>query len=602
MSGAATPKPSSDNLSKQAAALSKKKIAGSGYPDFLSSVDEAPDFHDPFSDLSLFLSQKIKQEMEEHGSAKKWSLKIQDELIKKITPDFQKKFPHYRLGIAALRKIWEKISYYSQQIQGEKEATLSDGKLNTHFFIKENLKEYIHLNNPYQLQPYHWAHQLAMKVSECIATIDGTRPKLDELTQVIWSVQRHLLANISPTKMKCPYDEFDKIDHLIVKTILEISANEPHLSQPQLQQKVKESIESLRELPAFSSSDKITSTICALLAQKLYPTSSFHTRFLAQQKNALSHFVKRHTSLCKGAHSLPDLVRRITALYSLASQLPKSLTREEIRAALRSFYFPSEPKPHLPQSVWAFISAEGMLLHAQNMSDTEEVWQAIIAAYEETAFLPSLSSQEMEFLEIVIWKRLSETEGLLEKLPYVVGQRIEEEIANILIDNPAQSFSSLVHLAVQFFQRTKELSLHKKWSEIERKIQNWTLQGDMLCRFICLDPDNNLLKLIHQKWHEQKEQKLSHLEFVSHICIEYLHAFPSLAMYAPQLSRRVWILYKYFWYASLTSPEESSFDRFLKWHAADLTTENKLPHLEEICAKTLPLVPFDPSSCKKLIG
>jgi len=109
--------------------------------EFLSSVDDSPDFHDPFSDLNLFLSQKIMQEMRESGFAKKWCVKIQEELIEKITPEFQKKFPQYRLGISALRKTWEKIAYYSQQIRHQKEAITQDGKLNIHFFIKENLKQ-----------------------------------------------------------------------------------------------------------------------------------------------------------------------------------------------------------------------------------------------------------------------------------------------------------------------------------------------------------------------------------------------------------------------------------------------------------------------------
>src|SRR5271169_6303574 len=81
---------------------------------FSSSVDEQADFYDPFSDLNLFLVQKITQEMRHCGSSKKWTLKIQEELLKKISPEFQKKFPHYRLGVAALKKTWEKIAYFSQ--------------------------------------------------------------------------------------------------------------------------------------------------------------------------------------------------------------------------------------------------------------------------------------------------------------------------------------------------------------------------------------------------------------------------------------------------------------------------------------------------------
>src|SRR5579871_6855290 len=170
------PNPSSDNFwsnsSKFVAASiainNKKKEIEDSLSELLSSIDESPEFYDPFSDLNLFLSQKIKQEMQHCGSSKKWSLKIQDELILKIAPEFQEKFPKYRLGVSALKKTWDKIAYYSEQIQHQKEALTQDGKLNIHFFIKENLKNYTALKNPIHLHPSHYAHQLAMKTSECI--------------------------------------------------------------------------------------------------------------------------------------------------------------------------------------------------------------------------------------------------------------------------------------------------------------------------------------------------------------------------------------------------------------------------------------------------
>ena len=73
---------------------------------------------------------------------KKWTLKFQENLIHKITPEFRKKFPHYRLGVMALKKTWEKVIYYTQQIEGHTEALSKDGSLNIAFFIKENLKSF----------------------------------------------------------------------------------------------------------------------------------------------------------------------------------------------------------------------------------------------------------------------------------------------------------------------------------------------------------------------------------------------------------------------------------------------------------------------------
>src|SRR5580700_4949783 len=148
MSGTKTPHPSSDNFwsnsSKFAAAsvTFNKKDKEDILAEYASAVDESPEFYDPYSDLNLFLSQKIKTEMQHCGSSKKWSLKVQEELLLKVAPDFHNKFPQYRLGVSALKKTWEKIAHFSQQIQHQKEALNADGKLNIHFFIKENLKNY----------------------------------------------------------------------------------------------------------------------------------------------------------------------------------------------------------------------------------------------------------------------------------------------------------------------------------------------------------------------------------------------------------------------------------------------------------------------------
>ena len=150
--------------------------------------------------------------------------------------------------------------------------------------------------------------------------------------------------------------------------------------------------------------------------------------------------------------------------------------------------------------MYAFISAELVLLNKdENNQPVDYVVQKIWSAYQE-AILPELKGSETNILEIVIWKSLSETEGLLEKLPYRIGQRIEEEIANLIIDNPTQSFSAIVQASVDLFRRAKELVLLKKWSEIERKIHVWAIQGDMLCRWIRLDPGSPLLKLIIEKF------------------------------------------------------------------------------------------------------
>lgn len=610
MSGTRIPHPSSDNFWSNSSKFVTSSLPISAkkreeaISDLLSAVDESPEFYDPYSELNLFLSQKIKQEMHHCGSCKKWSMKVQDELLQKIAPDFHKKFPQYRLGVSALKKTWEKVSYYTQQIQNQKEAIADDGKLNVDFFIKENLKNYASFRNPGHLHPSTYAHQLATKMSECIATIDGVRPQLDYLTKMIWSIQRHLLSGGGIEQYNSPYDEYDQIDKLIVKTILEVSARHPQIDHHELEHKVKEILLSLHDLPSFSSVDHMMGNISALIAEKLYNSATFHTFCLAEQKEAINNFIRRHNSLCKTAAyhpQLTELVRRIIALYTLARGLPKTLSEETVKSAVLAVYpKPLEDRPNLPQALYAFISAELVLMKSEEFCRSPSyVADAIWIAYREATLLPLLEGKEKDILEIAIWKSFSETEGLLEKLPYRIGQRIEEEIARTLIENPTQSFSSLVYETVNFFKRMKDLVQIKKWNEIEKKIHIWAIQGDMLCRWIRLNSESTLLRLICQKQKAQHSIQPHHT-FVSEICQEYLKSYPELAPYSGQLSLRVWILYKYAWYSLFSQDTESSFDRFLKWHScsllfsgAALDHEHLVHQLEEIVHRTLPLVPLD---------
>lgn len=580
--------PDSPQMGKvgQSSPLQKKS---SDLKEFLHPVDSAPEFHDPYSELNLFLSQKIKEEFKESGFVKKWSFYLQEKLVEKIAPEFQRKFPQYRLGIAALKKTWEKIAYFSQQIQTQKEALTDDGKLNIHFLIKENLKQYFQLKNPSGPHQQHYAHQLAMKISEYLATIDGTRPMLDHLTKTIWSAQRHLLTGNALQATRSPYDEFDKFDKLIVKAMLEITGKNPQITQKELEGKVKEAIKSLQDLPSFASIDRITANVSALLAEKLYPSSSFHTLYFLEQKTAIFNFISRHVSLYKTAAFAPqfsDLVRRTTALYTLACQLPKTLTAEEIQTAAST---PHPENPTHPQSVYAFISAELLL----TQGNKEPLW----SAYQEAKTLPPLSS---DHLEMIVWKVLGDKEALLEELPYRTGQKIDEEIAHILIDNPDQNFSTVVSRTVQFFRKAKELALSKKWPEIERKIALWTIQGDLLCRWIRIDTESNaLLKLIITQWKPQ-----AHNTSISEMTQSYLAKYPNMTPYIPQVMSRIAILYKYAWYAVFASAEESSLDRFIQWHAINLShleESQALIQLEEICKKAIPLIPFDRAHAQKLL-
>ncbi|HEX4840068.1 MAG TPA: hypothetical protein VFU89_06470 [Rhabdochlamydiaceae bacterium] len=214
-----------------------------------SPIDESPDLHDPYSELNLFLTRKIKEEFKNAGTAKKWSIYVQEKLIEKITPEFKKKFPHYRLGVSALKKVWEKFSYFSQAFDSQKEALTQEGKLNLGYLIRENLKQFLGIKKSFSLHPYLLAQQLALKISECLAAYDGIRPMLQHITKTIWAVKRHLIPPEQVPATANPYDEFDTWDKLIIKFMLEISGNNPRLSQEELQVQVREKLYSLKDNP-----------------------------------------------------------------------------------------------------------------------------------------------------------------------------------------------------------------------------------------------------------------------------------------------------------------------------------------------------------------
>ncbi len=578
----------------------------------LFSVDDTPEFHDPYSDLSLYLSQKIKHEMKEQGWIKKWSLKIQEALLEKVAPEFQKKFPHYRLAVAALRKTWEKIAYYTQQIEAEKEAVGADGQLNISYLIRENLRQYPQLATISGFHPYQYAHQLALKISECIAVVDGVKPVMDQLSRTVWSMQRHMLSWSTLQEAKSPYDEYDRLDKLIVKTILEITASEPHISSAHLEAQVKESIHSLCEMPALSSQDLLCANISAIIAEKLYPYSPLHMKLKPDEKSALLEFIERHLKACQTSSLSPlpsELIRRIVSLYLLASQLPRGLGKAELTQAVESsFHQMPIAKPSLGQALFAYISAEMIILTGQGMNDLPAIQESIISSYLQTCKLPIMSLDELEILEVAIWKQLSERQHLLEKLPYRIGQRIEAEVAMQLIDNPKQNFSSLVHHTLHAFQKNKELALGKKPIDIERKIKLWCQQGDLLCRCVRFDKELPLLKKIQDLHTELKtqEKQLSWREFVGRVCQSYLSEHPTLGCYATQLSHRVYTLYKYSWYTFFSDENESSIDRFLKWQKNEI--EHVLPkelHHEKIRSlflETLPLIPLDAKVLDKLLA
>jgi len=412
--------------------------------------------------VHLFLSKKMKKEMHHCSNSKKWSVQLQDELLQKITPEFQREFPQYRLGVSALKQTWEKLQYFSTQIQGEKESLTQDGKLNIPFFIKENLKTASKQRQACHIHPYHYAHQLAVNMSECIAVVDGIRPKIDQLTRTIWSLQRHLIPELPPEHFRSPYDENDKMDTLIVKSILEIGSSHPDISQTELAYYVAKRIWDLEKL------------------------------------------VDTYT----GA----EIKKMLTAIWTDLTDFPTHRMEKTLR-----------------------------------------------------------------------------------EIPYSVAKQLKNELATLLIDTPTLKGEQVIQETVSFFQKARAALQPFTEEEIDQKIQTWTMQGDMLLRWIRMNHGSRLLQDIEKQWTKQGSHDLE--SFISELRKTYLEKYPILNSFSPYLLKRAWIYLKYIWYTQTFGEETPTYDRFILWHKQILHAKELAPHeliekIENLAKTTLPLLPF----------
>ncbi|MCK4934393.1 MAG: hypothetical protein KAR79_02285 [Simkaniaceae bacterium] len=567
----------------------------------LYPIDESEEFLDPYSDLNLYLSKKIKKEIQTYGSSKKWSHQIQADLLSKLLPEFKEHFPKYRLGGSALRKIWEKVSYFYSKVQIQNGATKEDGNLNIDFMIKENLK-HVPLQKPLSnLPPYTSAHQLATRMSECIATLDGIKPDLDQLTKVIWAANKHILPNLNPVTAKSPYEEYDKYDKIIIKTLLEITATHKNIPAHVLEKEIQERINTLSEVAEYGVTYQLTTILSIILANKQFTKSPLHTYFCSKEKQAVESFIQRQIDLCSNRSTLSfdsnnlDLVQRILTVYPIACDLPKNILVDRLIEGIRYIYHLSIKKPLdrcpvLPRNLYIFIQAELHTLKGKYINiSLKQLEKEIIKSYQFSLSLPNLQIHELDQLEMLIWKIMEKKQQLLKLLPSKHLIAIENELENHIIDHGNLSFNHMVTTCLHSLKKLHKTSLHK--TEIKKKIQIWTIQNDMLCRWIHFNQKTPILKLIHEEWNRtsMQESNLNHEKFVETIINKYLQTRPDLKKQREQLTKRAFILYKYFWYHDLSKSSESSYNRFLKWHLAEGKTRNELRILS---SQILPLTPF----------
>ena len=536
---------------------------------------------DPFSDVSLFLAGKVRTEVQKHGGTKGWSSRIQSELLEKILPEFRQAFPKTRLGTSTLKRVWDKVSLFYGKLQGE-EALRGDGKLDIEYVIRENLRRKEATYLPDSLPPYHYAHRVALKVGEYIATLEGTKPRTHALTKLIWSVQKHLITDLPARKAKSAYEEYDTLDKFIVKTMLEVSSSEKCKTQAEIAGEIT------RRLTAEKSTYEMHSEehLYSLCAQSLAKARSCNI------VSQLKPFIAMQRNLCHAGEPNTDAAdietaQRVLALYPLLTSLPKNAS-ETLKQSITHIYktlYGEECELDTPidHATYTFINAEIHFLSRKEGFETyEQIEEIILKTISLSKNLPKWSEDLTEILEIACWQLIDDTE----KNPV-----IERTLGNIIIEAPHISFQTAIYQTLHTLRSVADhLALNDRYFD---KLEMWTMQNDMATRWIHFDTTSPLATLIATTWKKLKlkETTVCHKAFIETILQNFLAKNPSLSPYQSLLREKITILYKHLWYHTFTAPEESTYDRFCKWHTAAQKKKSLPTKLQEITSALLPLLP-----------
>ncbi len=246
-------------------------------------MDSIASFQDPYSDVSLFLTRKIKQLSEINSATKEWSQGLQKRLVERITPEFEKKFPTHHLGSAVIKRAWEKASRFSLLMHAKKEAIAANGKLNLYFLIRQNLKTVLTQKKSGSFHPYLLAQELAVKVGDSLASFDGERPKLHYLSELIWSMLFHIHGGTK--RVLSPQDR------LITKWVIDCLMIQPDLSHNDLNQALH------KKLKLFQGNrENLHSEILKLSvdwAQQLLPTTAFYQNHTSEKIQELRGWISK---------------------------------------------------------------------------------------------------------------------------------------------------------------------------------------------------------------------------------------------------------------------------------------------------------------------
>ncbi len=436
-------------------------------------IDDRDEVHDPFCDMHLFLSGKITRFLQTVSEETSWSPRMQSELLRYLHTEFKERFPTYRLAGPCLKKVFEKVTYFRSWLCSHSNLLKSNGSINTDALIRHHLKR---PNTHRDEHPYLCASRIAYKVSECIATCEGKRPSIDNLTRRVWAAYKNTLKHEYETN----FDHIEDIDRFIVKTQADLLADDPLLSEKKLRAAITKRTLLFAKTPAEFFSDDATLISSYLLAK----SQNFFQAHTDLEKKALKKFVRCQQELTKGKMQTCEVGRRLLALYPLAVKLPFPISEEKLRAAIRYIYSLSCGRtlpacPILNPAIYALLNAQVIALIGRHPMPTEaDVTDLLLKLFDAAKNLPKLKAFE---LESTLWLHLIDTIPSSE-----ISYLIETTLAETYLSNPSLQFEQIILKTVRSLQQTKRIvdEFMLSGCELNGRIRAWSVQGDMIHRWL----------------------------------------------------------------------------------------------------------------------
>lgn len=571
---------------------------------FLYPVEEANDFHDPFSELSLFLAKRLKKEIVKKSHPKKWSQNIQKTLLAEVLPEFREHFPHYRLGISALKKTWEKIHYYVKYLE-KHYAYSQNGKLDISYLIRENLSLFFEKELPTSTASFHFAHHITGKISECIAAVDGESIEKSKLTKVIWAMQKQLIPTFDKTAS--PYESIDTLDKLLIRFQLEIIAEKPLLSQAMLQEKLLGKIKGLLSINRIRNFRELTPQISSIIADKMYPSSPLHSFYDKESLKTIEKFIAtEHALMLKEEKKITASLRlsfakRILFVLRIKETLNKEEAVSGLKSAIEYIYSLRSSdfnlgKPVIRKEIFHFINGEVLLAEKKGIKNIKTyLLGLLISLFDRMAHLPSFPIDKIPMLEIVVWKNVKEDLHDTWKIPTHLVQTIEDEIAGLYLDHAKLPFAEIVELSIKHLKRISEL----KGDDLNDRTHYWSIQNLTLASHLKFSHDHPIFKILKEEMKSLELRDLSHGEIIESITKKFLKKHPGLIPWKNSIRKRVSLYYLYYHFSFLKDKHETPFDRFQKWHLHSLSHDKQtvfkefyMAELSSITRSLLPYIPF----------